>query len=59
MEVNGYHNEFGDYVECRPPLHIDIEDLAHLAGPGGDGLIYAQEIFTRVQAAVEARDGAA
>ena len=58
LEVNGYHNEIGEYIECRPPLQIDVEDLTHLAGPGGDGLIYAQEIFARVQAAMDARQGA-
>ena len=58
LKVNGYHNEIGEYIECRPPLQIDVEDLTHLAGPGGDGLIYAQEIFARVQAAMDARQGA-
>ena len=51
LEVNGYHTEAGDYVECRPPLQIDIQDL----DPGMDGIIYTQELMSRIQAAVDAR----
>ena len=51
LEVNGYHDESGEYTQCDPPLQIDIHDL----DPGMDGIIYTQELMSRIQAAVEAR----
>ena len=53
LEVNGFHDEMGVYVECRPPLQIDIHDLE----PGMDGIIYTQELMDRIQFAVDARNG--
>ena len=52
LEVNGFHDATGAYVECRPPLQIDVHDLE----PGMDGIIYTQELMDRIQAAVDARN---